>query len=248
MNIRRVHSVSIILSILFILGISLVSATTITGTAYDLELTNLNTTIFELSNPVSGETQKFVSKDSTYSFEVTDGTYQLVATHNTLVSVDTIIVSGETDIIHDIIILDDLSDLDELLTDTDEELVSDYDVLPPTIPLWIPLLGIMILIFLVAIAYALRQKSSDTHRHDPDTGNPPMESSEKNLDDLEIDLKRDVLSFIDQQQGRTTQKLIRKQFSYSEAKISLVLSELEHDGIIKKIKKGRSNIIIRNNN
>ena len=44
--------------------------------------------------------------------------------------------------------------------------------------------------------------------------------------------------------GRATQKDIRKQIPLSEAKISLMLAELEHKGVVEKIKKGRGNIII----
>ena len=40
------------------------------------------------------------------------------------------------------------------------------------------------------------------------------------------------------------QKDIRKNFPSSEAKISLILTELEEKGIIKKIKRGRGNIIV----
>ena len=52
------------------------------------------------------------------------------------------------------------------------------------------------------------------------------------------------LDFIKKQGGRTTQKEIRKNFPMSEAKISLIITELEHRGKIEKIKRGRSNIII----
>ena len=43
---------------------------------------------------------------------------------------------------------------------------------------------------------------------------------------------------------RMTQKELRKEIPLSEAKISLVVTELEHEGKIKKIRKGRGNIII----
>lgn len=43
---------------------------------------------------------------------------------------------------------------------------------------------------------------------------------------------------------RITQKEIRKEVPLSEAKISLIISEMEHKGIIEKIKKGRGNIIV----
>ncbi|GEM_PF-2450004 len=45
------------------------------------------------------------------------------------------------------------------------------------------------------------------------------------------------------QEKRITQREINKKIPLSEAKISLMLSELEDLGMIKKIKKGRSNII-----
>jgi uncharacterized membrane protein len=43
---------------------------------------------------------------------------------------------------------------------------------------------------------------------------------------------------------RVTQKDIRKQFPMSEAKISLMLTDLESQGKIRKIKKGRGNVIV----
>ncbi|MFC1769333.1 helix-turn-helix transcriptional regulator, partial [Nanoarchaeota archaeon] len=44
--------------------------------------------------------------------------------------------------------------------------------------------------------------------------------------------------------GRTTQKDIRKNFPQSEAKVSLMVTDLEHKGYLEKIKKGRGNVII----
>ena len=54
----------------------------------------------------------------------------------------------------------------------------------------------------------------------------------------------EILRFIKEKGGRVTQKDIRKRFPSSEAKISLLISELEHKGKLEKIKKGRGNIII----
>ena len=53
-----------------------------------------------------------------------------------------------------------------------------------------------------------------------------------------------VLKIIMEQGGRTTQKEIRKKIPLSEAKISLMISELEAKGKVQKIKKGRGNIIV----
>jgi uncharacterized membrane protein len=53
-----------------------------------------------------------------------------------------------------------------------------------------------------------------------------------------------VLAIIKEEGGRTTQKDIRKKIPLSEAKVSLMISELEAKGKIQKIKKGRGNIIV----
>ncbi len=44
--------------------------------------------------------------------------------------------------------------------------------------------------------------------------------------------------------GRMTQKELRKAFPFSEAKMSLMITELEAKGKIEKIKKGRGNVLI----
>src|SRR3989344_6062761 len=56
--------------------------------------------------------------------------------------------------------------------------------------------------------------------------------------------KEKLLTLIKEAGGRITQKELRKHFTLSEAKISLLITELEHDNTIKKIKQGRGNIII----
>jgi uncharacterized membrane protein len=57
---------------------------------------------------------------------------------------------------------------------------------------------------------------------------------------------RDVLTIMEKNGGRITQLELRKLLPYSEAKVSLIVSDLESRGIIKKIKKGRGNILIIN--
>ena len=63
---------------------------------------------------------------------------------------------------------------------------------------------------------------------------------------LEEDDIKKVLKIIEEEGGRTTQKDIRKKLFLSEAKASLILTELEHDKKIRRIKKGRGNIITLN--
>jgi len=46
------------------------------------------------------------------------------------------------------------------------------------------------------------------------------------------------------EEGRITQTELRTRLPYSEAKVSLLVADLEDRGLIKKIKKGRGNILI----
>lgn len=62
-----------------------------------------------------------------------------------------------------------------------------------------------------------------------------------------MELPEDLLelyNLIIKKGGRVTQKDLRGQMKCSEAKVSLMLDDLEDRGFIKKIRKGRSNIII----
>ena len=54
-----------------------------------------------------------------------------------------------------------------------------------------------------------------------------------------------ALEIIKKHDGRISQKKLRKEMLYlSEAKVSLILTELEHKGLIEKVKKGRGNVIL----
>ncbi len=61
--------------------------------------------------------------------------------------------------------------------------------------------------------------------------------------ELPVDLN-ELYALIMKKGGRVTQKELRGEMKCSEAKVSLMLDDLEDRGHIKKIRKGRSNIII----
>lgn len=54
----------------------------------------------------------------------------------------------------------------------------------------------------------------------------------------------EILDIIRGNKGRITQKDLRSRLKHSEVKVSLLLSELEKRGMIKKFKNGRENIIV----
>jgi uncharacterized membrane protein len=71
---------------------------------------------------------------------------------------------------------------------------------------------------------------------------PPSASTDVTLpDDL-----REVIRIMEKSGGRITQLDLRKALPYSEAKVSLMITDLENRGIVKKIKKGRGNVLILN--
>lgn len=68
----------------------------------------------------------------------------------------------------------------------------------------------------------------------------PIENSKKN--ELDEDAKK-VIAIIESNEGRITQKELRQTLGFSEAKLSLIVSELESMQIVKKFKRGRGNIV-----
>jgi uncharacterized membrane protein len=61
-------------------------------------------------------------------------------------------------------------------------------------------------------------------------------------DSLPDDLQK-VFDVVKKSGGRITQKDLRNRLKYSEAKISLMVSDLEERGYVEKFKKGRGNVI-----
>lgn len=72
---------------------------------------------------------------------------------------------------------------------------------------------------------------------------PETETTDLKKSPISTDL-REVLDIIRGHRGRITQKDLRSRLNYSEVKVSLLLSELEKRGVIKKLKHGRENIVI----
>ncbi|MFH1395884.1 MAG: hypothetical protein ABIG93_00650 [archaeon] len=55
----------------------------------------------------------------------------------------------------------------------------------------------------------------------------------------------EVISIIKKHDGRISQKELRQEMMHlSEAKVSLIITELEHKGKIEKVKKGRGNVLL----
>src|SRR3989338_3828075 len=218
------------LILLLFLSIQLVSAARIQGTTYDISLNELKDVILIINTKPE---QTIILKEPNYSLELVKGSYKIKAFYyeNGLLEAYTeeeISVGDEGNYTLDLILFPSFEEEDILFNESNFEFQDDLEIGSNT-PVILIVLGVAIVIF---ILFRYKKKVN-------------KEELENKFDDIYLN---NVLEFIRKNQGRTTQKDIRKQLKISEAKVSLVLSQLESEGKIKKIKKGRGNIIILNKN
>ena len=224
---------ALILPILLILASSIVFAANIEGTIYDIELDSVQDAIIEIDTTPK---QSFVSKNGTYSFDIPIGEYIITAKHEQGIAEEKITIADEGKYTIDLILFPDFSEEVEILDESDLDVSTAYT--EETNYSWYYFIGfLVILIIFIAVIFNYKKKLETKL-----TQEIKEIKQIKKEDDLEADLK-ELVAFIKKEGGRTTQKDLRKNFPQSEAKISLMVSELEHKGKIKKIKKGRGNII-----
>jgi len=219
----------------FLLILPSVYSATIQGDVYDLELNKLTDVIIEIN---SEPKQTFVAKNSTYLFDVPIGNYIITARQRSqdLITQELVKVKDNGNYNIDLILMPSFEIEQELLNSTEEseldefiEENNDYQYVYQII------LALFIICFLIVAGFYVNRKLKLKRRDQKEVN--------KNNEKEDI-LTKKLIEFIKKQDGRVTQKDIRKQFTYSEAKISLIITELESKGVIKKIKKGRGNIII----
>lgn len=229
--------IALILPILILLASGIVSAAIIEGTIYDIELNMLNNAQIEVDTTPK---QHFVSKDGMYSFNVPVGEYTLTARHAEGIAEEKIRIADNGRYNIDLILLPDFSEEEEILDESDLEIEPGYLENGKSYAVYY-FAGILIALIIIIAAIWYYKKRLETNIKKEIKELKETKKEEKNH--IEPDLK-ELVDFIKKEGGRTTQKDIRKHFPQSEAKISLMIAELEHDCKIKKIKKGRGNIIV----
>jgi uncharacterized membrane protein len=176
--------------------------------------------------------QIIVAKEGSYSFSVPNGEYILTATqqNNGIIAAsarENISVVDDGAFTVDLILFPALDEEEKLL----EEPIVDVNIDEPNAtPMFI---GFILLILLILIAFYLKSKKTEK-----------KEKAVVIVPQVEEDDVAKVISIIKKEGGRCTQKDIRKQMPLSEGKISLIITQLESEDKIKKIKKGRGNIIV----
>ncbi len=252
-----------ILAILLLLQVSW--AATLHGKIYDIELNELNGVVVEVD---SEPAQRYVSKDGAYSFELNPGNYTITATYSPdrysqYSTNESFSIKQEGDYVFDLFLFPEIDEGDEELLaaedviEVPEQIIEENEKISG---ITIAIIVVVAIIILLVIYYAvgcIKEKEEDEELKEADKARKlAKESMKKELEDsgkhkkrrgryadIDKDLHK-VLDFLKKEGGRATQKELRKEIPLSEAKISLMISELEHKGMIKKVKKGRGNILI----
>ncbi len=203
--------------LVLLLTIPLSTAATIQGTVYDLSLEPQTNVIVEIdSTPL----QRQVIKEGTYEFTLSPGSYTLSVKSNqdeTLIE-ESIEITHDGDYTVDLFTLLDLSEFEEFVEESQTEL--DLNGETPTYVVWI--IGAAVIVGVI-LFFKRKKIEPETKKQDP--------------------LAEKIIKILKENDGRMTQKELRKHFPFSEAKMSLAITELEANKKIKKIKKGRGNII-----
>ena len=223
-------------------------AALISGDIYDISLEKAKDVIIEID---TSPKQKFISKDGSYNFNVLIGNYSITAgmySDNLLEAFasENISITSEGEYRLDLIIFPYLGADEELglyLGISVPEKLFEEDYYAPDKEkknwIWVTVILILVILILAITAFFIFQ----TRKSGLKKEEIKAEQAGGTLISVTKDLQ-DLIDIIKKEGGRTTQKEIRKHIPLSEAKISLMISELEDKGIIKKIKKGRGNIII----
>ena len=212
-----------ILFLIFLLLPELASPATIYGTIYDYSLEKAKDARVEINTEPK---QLYISKNGSYAFNVPNGEYaieakQYIGSLLKASAAENITIKDNGVYVLDLVLFPAIGE---------GELEEDIDINDPFEERKLNtaiILASIILIILFFVAYT-KSKSK-------------AKANDKKQEDY--DLER-VIKILKEEGGRTTQKAIRKEIPLSEAKISLMIAELEHKGIVEKIKKGWGNIII----
>ncbi len=169
-----------------------------------------------------GSIQRMVSENGSYSFTVPPGEYTIKAVYGEFATVENVTVKNTTRF--DLILFPNLNIIDS-------EVPEFPEVPEEEPPYYLAVAGVAGGV--VLLLYFLKRKEREIVE-----ASPPISHQE----DLPEDLV-EVLEILQNAGGRITQKELRKKLGYSEAKMSLIIADLERRGLVEKVKKGRGNII-----
>lgn len=215
--------------------LALENMATVHGTIYDLwsftRLENVEIVVYSDSTL----RLRTISLDGTYSLSLSPDNYTIKAKYY---SGAVLVYDAEENIAlqpGDNILLD----LIMFPTFEEDELPENYDILPEEEAgaelLWLGVAAVLIIVVVGVIIFYHRKIMGLVEK---EVTAPPAR-----VVGLPDDLK-EVLDIVRESGGRINQVELRQRLPYSEAKVSLMIADLEDRGLIRKIKKGRGNIIV----
>lgn len=222
-------SFAVLAALLAVLAGQTALGATVHGNVYDLSLAEVSGARVAVN---STPAQQMISTDEGYSFNLKEGTYlleaQLVEQRGVRAEDNrTLIISDDGNYVIDLILFPVFDENGEPVVD--EELAQEEEGSVTSAAAFLLLLIAGVGLYWFAKRQE-KQKGKVSERR-------PEQDQEAG------DLER-LTRIIREEGGRITQRDLRKKIPLSEAKISLMVAELEKDGRIEKIKKGRGNIII----
>ena len=199
---------------------------TIHGNVYDFGLNKLSNAVVDID---TSPRQQMVAAGGNYSFIVPAGNYLLKAKYKDSDVMENISVRAEGDYIIDLILLPSVEAISTDVPDIPyvEDVIQDRPASH-----W----------FLWLIAFALLGWLTYRVSRGPSVKKEVIKEIKEVAVGEELNK---IVEFIEKEGGQATQKDIRRNFPYSEAKISLMIDDLESKGLVKRIKKGRGNVIVK---
>ncbi|MEW6592682.1 MAG: hypothetical protein AB1305_03230 [Candidatus Hadarchaeota archaeon] len=208
---------------------------TVYGTIYDIwtfePLENVDIAVYSGSAVV----RQIVSTTGTYSLSLQPGSYRIVAKYYQQAipvyeTEENITLQPNDNVLLDLIMFPAEEEAENFA-----DIVPEYDETAAALP-WLGLAIILVAVVAIAIVFYNVKMMKLVKKETSSTQRAKVVAVP---DDLE-----EVMDIIRQEGGRINQVELRKKMPYSEAKVSLMISDLEDRGLVRKVKKGRANVII----
>ena len=212
------------------------AAATLSGTAYTHELEVAKYSLLSID---TAPPQRLLLQEGTYNISVPKGTYNMTVSYSSKGQAYSdeliVVVTDDGAYNYDFILFPTEGNASTFIPYIDDDII-----IPDTVSREVgPLPAALLLLALIVLALTLSRrnwwKRGETTAVVAETVETPKE--------LPADLES-IITAVREEGGRATQKELRKRIPCSEAKMSMMLTELEAKGRIERIKKGRGNLII----
>lgn len=257
----------VVLILLFFV-FSFVSAATLRGTVYEwFSFRPLDNAIIQINTIPQ---QSIVSQNGEYSFQLPKGKYLLhaeyfekakllyVADENVTIVNDgnfvlDLVMFPSTDFNASDFVPIDSFDQNDLIVQQQQQSQKNFESFLPFIA------GIVVIIIILILVYFLLQKKKkkesllpmqipkeelvEVKKQTSSIVSMPVDLAQSNNSSIDK-TAQGVMDVLKRYGGRMTQKDLREKTDIGEAKLSLIVAELESMQLVKKIKQGRGNIIV----